>query len=270
MKRYVYVLSIALCALSQANAQERSGSTSIVAEEHSSAIGLTGEAPSDALSDSLKKSGEMPAEDLLKVDVMPELKSRKNPVYPEEALKKGIEGIVYVKILVDPEGKPKQTDVIKSDATVLNESAVEAAKGFVFTPALINGKPVSVWVTVPFKFKLAPERKEIQGNAQKLPSTVKKPTVLVVTGPKDLERTIKYPDDAIRKRVEGAVYATVKLNDQKRVSEVKIKSGIGAGCDEEVLRAIASHSFFEDKESKDSKGTEPLSVVVQFILPARK
>jgi len=34
-----------------------------------------------------------------------------------------------------------------------------AAKEYRFTPSEIKGKPVAVWVTIPFKFKLA-EKKE--------------------------------------------------------------------------------------------------------------
>ncbi|GAG02318.1 unnamed protein product, partial [marine sediment metagenome] len=36
--------------------------------------------------------------------------------------------------------------------------AVKAAMSFVFTPAYMNNGPVSVWVSIPFKFKLADRR----------------------------------------------------------------------------------------------------------------
>lgn len=77
------------------------------------------------------------------------------PVYPPLALQAGLEGKVFVKIWVNREGKVRQVDVVKSDYEIFNEAAVEAAKQFVFTPAYMNNGPVSVWVAVPFTFKIA-------------------------------------------------------------------------------------------------------------------
>jgi protein TonB len=76
-------------------------------------------------------------------------------VYPEEALKNGLEGTVYVKIWVNTEGKVVDAAIQKSDAEIFNQPSLDAAKQFQFTPALKDGLPVSVWVTVPFKYKLA-------------------------------------------------------------------------------------------------------------------
>jgi periplasmic protein TonB len=77
------------------------------------------------------------------------------PVYPPLALRAGIEGNMYVKIWVDRQGKPRQAEVVKSNNDIFNEAAIEAAKQFVFTPAYMNNGPVSVWVAVPFTFKLS-------------------------------------------------------------------------------------------------------------------
>ena len=76
------------------------------------------------------------------------------PKYPELAMRAGLEGKVWVKIWVDKEGKPKQVVVLKSDAEIFNEPAVEAAKQWLFTPAYMNNGPVAVWVSIPFRFKL--------------------------------------------------------------------------------------------------------------------
>ena len=65
-----------------------------------------------------------------------------------------MEGKVWLKIWVDKEGKPRDVVLLKSDADVFNQSAIEAARQFRFTPAYIGGKPVDVWVSVPFRFRL--------------------------------------------------------------------------------------------------------------------
>lgn len=90
-----------------------------------------------------------------KEDPMPTLVKRADPMYPKSALKAGIEGTVYVKALVDTEGKVARVEVVKSDAKELDSAAIDAAKKFTFKAAVSSGKPVEAWVTIPFKFKLS-------------------------------------------------------------------------------------------------------------------
>ncbi|MCL5029161.1 MAG: TonB family protein [Bacteroidetes bacterium] len=88
------------------------------------------------------------------VEKMPQVVVSVPPVYPDLAKRAGIEGTVYVKILVSKEGKPIKTVVIKSDSEVFNQPAIDAAMKFVFTPAIQHKAPVMVWVVVPFRFRL--------------------------------------------------------------------------------------------------------------------
>jgi len=76
------------------------------------------------------------------------------PSYPEIARRSGMEGTVWVKILVDKEGNPKKAVVVKSDADIFNEPAIGAALQWKFTPAIMNNGPVAVWVAIPFRFRL--------------------------------------------------------------------------------------------------------------------
>jgi protein TonB len=76
------------------------------------------------------------------------------PVYPEIARRAGVEGTVWVKIWVDKEGNPKKAQILKSDAELFNQPAIEAAMKWKFTPAIMNNGPVAVWVSIPFKFRL--------------------------------------------------------------------------------------------------------------------
>ncbi len=88
------------------------------------------------------------------VEKQPQVVKRIIPKYPDMAVRAGLEGTVWVKILVDKDGLPKKAVVIKSTAELFNDAAVEAAMGFVFTPAVMNNGPVKVWVSIPFKFTL--------------------------------------------------------------------------------------------------------------------
>jgi protein TonB len=115
-----------------------------------------GEAP--VIQQDIKIDDDTPPADFVAVEKEPVVVKKVEPKYPELAMRAGLEGKVWVKIWVDKEGKPKQVVVLKSDAEIFNEPAVEAAKQFVFTPAYMNNGPVAVWVSVPFKFKLADKK----------------------------------------------------------------------------------------------------------------
>ncbi|MEW6511588.1 MAG: TonB family protein [Bacteroidota bacterium] len=106
----------------------------------------------------IKIDEDAPPADFVAVEKEPVVVKKVEPKYPELAMRAGLEGKVWVKIWVDKEGRAKQVVVLKSDAEIFNEPAIEAAKQFVFTPAYMNNGPVSVWVSVPFKFKLADKK----------------------------------------------------------------------------------------------------------------
>jgi TonB family protein len=115
----------------------------------------TGEGGAVQIQQDIKIEDEGPPADFVAVEKEPVVVRKVEPKYPELAMRAGLEGKVWVKIWVDKEGKPKQVVVIKSDAEIFNEAAIEAAKQFLFTPAYMNNGPVAVWVSVPFRFKLA-------------------------------------------------------------------------------------------------------------------
>ncbi len=104
-------------------------------------------------SDIVIDENEPPA-DFVPVEKEPVIVKEVKPKYPDIALRAGLEGNVYVKVWVDKEGKVKKVVVLKSDAEIFNQAAIEAAQQFVFTPAIMQNKPVPVWVSIPFRFRL--------------------------------------------------------------------------------------------------------------------
>ena len=73
--------------------------------------------------------------------------------YPEIAIQAGIEGRVTVKVLVNKQGRV--IDIGKLTGPVIfHDEVEEKVRKLQFTPGLQNGKPVRVWVTVPFNFEL--------------------------------------------------------------------------------------------------------------------
>jgi TonB family protein len=78
------------------------------------------------------------------------------PIYPRLAQQAGIEGVVFVSVLIDTTGVVIDVKIAKSSGTNagLEEAAVDAAWKNTFTPALQCGKPIRVWATFDFRFKI--------------------------------------------------------------------------------------------------------------------
>jgi periplasmic protein TonB len=93
------------------------------------------------------------SDEFVPVEEQPVPVERPIPEYPEMAIRAGIEGVVYVTILVDKTGKVRDAKVLKGPE-VLREAALAAAWKSVWRPAIQNHRPVAVWVAYPFRFKL--------------------------------------------------------------------------------------------------------------------
>ncbi len=92
--------------------------------------------------------------DFVPVDQQPSIIKRAPVSYPELAKSARIEGNVYLKVLVDKDGKAKKAVVFKSDAEVFNETAIQSAMKSSYVAATNDGHPVASWMVVPYSFKL--------------------------------------------------------------------------------------------------------------------
>lgn len=73
--------------------------------------------------------------------------------YPEIARRAGIEGTVFVRMLVDKTGRVRDVLVDKGPE-VFYPVVKEAALKSIWRPAIQNKRPVAVWVGYPIRFKL--------------------------------------------------------------------------------------------------------------------
>ncbi|MCX7606240.1 MAG: TonB family protein [Bacteroidia bacterium] len=74
--------------------------------------------------------------------------------YPPLAKEAGIQGKVIVRVLVGKNGKYEKHLVLKSPHKILTEAVEKELPNLEFTPGIQAGKPIKVWVTIPFDFQL--------------------------------------------------------------------------------------------------------------------
>jgi protein TonB len=81
----------------------------------------------------------------------------------------------------------------------------------------------------------------------------------------ELTKKIKYPAMAKQTNIEGKVYAMAYVDEKGNVDKVKIIKGLGAGCDEEVVRVLESSKFKPgEHEGKTVKVKTTVSVVFKL------
>jgi TonB family protein len=83
-------------------------------------------------------------------------------LYPSEAKNKGYEGLVLVKVLVNEDGSVGEVRLGRtSGIALLDSAALQTAQNFIFSPALVDKKPIPLWATIPVEFKLEVTRMDL-------------------------------------------------------------------------------------------------------------
>jgi len=77
-----------------------------------------------------------------------------DPEYSEEARKAKYQGTCVLWLIVGPDGKPRDIRVTHTLGLGLDEKAIEAVKTWKFDPAMKDGKPVAVEISVQVDFRL--------------------------------------------------------------------------------------------------------------------
>jgi L-ribulose-5-phosphate 3-epimerase len=88
----------------------------------------------------------------------PKLLRQITPVYPEEAIRAGIEGTVVLGVTIGDVGQISEVKVLES-VPGLDQAAIHAVKGWQYSGAWIGGEPVHYTTTVSIKFSLGAVKK---------------------------------------------------------------------------------------------------------------
>lgn len=84
----------------------------------------------------------------------PTVLRRVDPQYSEEARAAKYQGTVIVRAEIGADGAPRNLAVQRSLGMGLDEKALEAVRQWRFSPAMLNGQPISVTATLQVNFRL--------------------------------------------------------------------------------------------------------------------
>lgn len=205
----------------------------------------------------------------------PKLLKQVNPVYPEDARKAGIEGIVILEATTDTEGHVSNTKVLRS-IPMLDQAASDAVKQWIYEPLFIDGKPRGVVFTVTVRFLLDQKKAAVGsepkggsvggvlggrvGNVTedvKTPGDIKPPGLIKKVDP-------VYPEAARKAGIEGIVILEVQTDQDGRVQNTKVLRSIPE-LDQAAIDAIKQW-VYEPVKINGKPRPAIFTVTVRFAL----
>lgn len=80
-----------------------------------------------------------------------------------------------------------------------------------------------------------------------------------------LYKGLVYPPEAVTKGVQGKVFVMAFVDENGKVTDVKVLRGIGSGCDEAAVQAVKACTF--DPGQHEGKNVKvKMSLAIQFKL----
>lgn len=82
-----------------------------------------------------------------------------------------------------------------------------------------------------------------------------------------LSKSLKYPDEAMKNKVQGRVILSFIVQKDGRVSDIKVLRGLGSGTDEEAVRVLANSPKWKPATINGEKVNIQYTLPIQFKLP---
>lgn len=190
----------------------------------------------------------------------PKLIKKVEPVYPEEAREKKVEGVVILEAQTGQYGRVKRVEVLKSKDPLLSEAAAEAVEQWVYEPLILDGEPRGVVFTVTVSFNL---EKDIQMERNLLTPPLPSP---LSQKPQLIKRVDPvYPEEARKKRIEGVVILKAHIDEKGRVEKTRVLKSESSLLNQAAKEAVEKW-VYEPVEKDGKPVSTVLTVTVTFRL----
>jgi len=86
---------------------------------------------------------------------------------------------------------------------------------------------------------------------------------------KFVKQNLKYPKEALEKRIEGSVQVDYDFNHKGKITKAIVSKGLGHGCDEEAIRLVKLLRY-KNAKHRGLKVVFHKSINIHFRLPPQK
>lgn len=177
---------------------------------------------------------EPPVYKVKEVDQRIAISLKPEPGYTTEARKNDVTGTVSLRCIFHSSGTVTNITVLKELPDGLTEKAIAAAKQIKFTPAMKDGRPVSMYAVVNYSFEIYDREDD--------PEVTRKAVILE-------QPAATYTDEAKVQRIEGKVILLVSLARDGRAHVIEVVSGLPHGLTEQAKAAVKGIKFTPAEKS---------------------
>ena len=184
-----------------------------------------------------------------------------NPIYPPDAKANRIQGAVVIEVIIGKDGTIQNINSV-TGPDMLQESAIEAVRQWIYKPYLLNGQPTEVQSTITVNYTLGPTDPDDQNDEasaitpKKIGGSVSAPVLIYSV-------QAEYSPQAKADKINGKVLINLWVNEQGLPSHVHVLRGLGEGLDEKAVEAVKQYKFNPAMEDGKPVLVE-LSIEVKF------
>ncbi len=214
---------------------------------------------------------------------------------PLEAKAENAGGLVMMEFVIEKNGMVGEVNPVVDPGLGLGEEATRVinlmkTKKIKWEPAKVDGKKVAYRYTVPISFNLSTPPKAVTTTTETFKADPNKVYDIVEDMPKyagcaeasadadctfskvmaHINANLKYPQEAIDKKIEGQTVVEFVVDTDGKVTNAKMASGLGSGCDEEVLRVVALMPTWIPGTVDGTPVKVKMNIPVMFQLPKEK
>lgn len=188
----------------------------------------------------------------------PKLVRKVQPVYPDEAKKKGLQGIVTVEAVLGKNGKVKAARAVGSPEPLLVQAALDAVKQWEYEPFVSAKGCQEVMFTATIRFLLGDGDKKAAGVAPTRLEASQKPKLVKKVSP-------VYPEAALQEKLQGTVVIEIYINEKGQVRAARILETASPILNDAALKAVRQWEY--EPFVKDGKAVPvAFTVTVTFAL----
>jgi TonB family protein len=180
---------------------------------------------------------------------------RDHMVYPPADLKAKKEGAVKIYFVVTSEGRAVNAKVTQGVSEEVDREALRLLRLLEWMPSYQDEKAVNVAHSVEIEFSPSRYRKWVKQRGYAIAAFTDLPpdTGFAVhetsekapafadpekTFPEFVAGTLEYPEAAKQQGLQGSITLSFIIEPDGRTSNIRIKKGVGGGCNEEAIRVV--------------------------------
>jgi TonB family protein len=177
-----------------------------------------------------------------------------NTKYPDSAVKKRIEGKVFVTFVVEQDGSLTDVKILRGVSPDINAEAIRVVSSAPkWKPGIQNGRAVRVQYSMAISFKL-PAVIVYKTNEQQDAMMNQSPENKIFTAVEQeptpvggmgafynyLATSIHYPEDAKKKNIQGKVFLSFVVEKDGSFSNIHVLRGVSDDIDAEAVRVFSN------------------------------